>query len=99
MAPARGAWVAEVASAAAQGEPGTLGDMFDSPVGYHLVLLETPARDMKIPFADAQEMIRAKMQAGAFERETDLLYRRLREEVPVRILMPDHPPRYGLAEE
>jgi parvulin-like peptidyl-prolyl isomerase len=91
VSPERERWLQEVRDAVREETPGSIGTVLVSETGYHLVQLLDREPDLPMPFREAQKEIVRRLRSEAFERETDKLYRRLRDEVGVRIRMPRYP--------
>jgi hypothetical protein len=92
--PEREAWMQELRSAVEEIEDPGLGPLLIGTHGCHIARILRRDPGHVVPFSEAQKRIEQALLAEKRERLTERLYRRLREQVRVEILMPEFPETY-----
>lgn len=88
----RESWLSFVRDAAKEEQPGKLGSLLESAMGYHLVMLIKKDPGELIPFRIAQKTIQEQMRAQDWEKKLVVVYAELRKQVLVEVLVPTFPP-------
>lgn len=92
--PQREAWLYDVREAVRTQKPGEL-DILESPMGYHITVLEGVGRTAVVPFRSAQKIIQNKMDGADWEKNSDEYYKKLTVLVNTEILMPNFPQQFS----
>ncbi len=89
--PEREEWLANIREAVRGEKPGVLGPILVSGRGCHLAVLVRSYPGTPIPFRQAQRRVKDRIYSARWDAAADKYYRELREQVRVRILVPQFP--------
>lgn len=95
--PEREAWLADIRAALREETPGEIGDILESPFGYHVAALVSVGQPRKIPFAEVRREIERKLMGEIWEEEADKYFASIRQRTDIRVLAPAFPPNLSCA--
>lgn len=81
----RGQMVEPFEQAAFSQQPGEVGDVVETPYGYHLILVQDKIPERKMPFEEAEDKIREFLKEEAGVKKLEEWVKELREEAKIEI--------------
>ena len=80
----REAWLSDVREAVREQKPGKL-EILESPIGYHITVLQKITKGRRIPFKKAQKDIISKIKGDIWEKQSNEFYQELKGKMMVDI--------------